>query len=195
MLKSEEYKKEISERIQSMYPQLKGKKNIVYCPTFRKNEKRMEEEINKLIDNVDYDKYNLIMKLHPLSKIKINDNRVICDNKFSSFEMLFVADYLISDYSCIIYEAAVLGIPLYFWSFDLQKYLDTRGLTFDYKKEVPGIVSDNIKEILKEIEKGDYNYKKLQEFRKKYVTNVRNCSEKIVEFIRKEILNKREKRG
>ena len=37
--------------------------------------------------------------------------------------MLFVADYVISDYSCIVYEAAVRDIPLYFYNYDMEEYI------------------------------------------------------------------------
>lgn len=183
LLANDKYKKEICNKIEKVYPQISKKKNIVYCPTFRKNEKQMLEQISKLIKSVDYSKYNLILKLHPLSKIKIDNKNVICDKTFSSFDMLFIADYVISDYSCIIYEAAILKIPLYFWTFDLKKYLHNRGLTFDYKKEVPGLVSENIQDILREIDSEDYDNIKLENFRKKYVVNINNCTKKIADFI------------
>lgn len=183
LLKSESYKKEIVTKINKIYPQIKEKKNIVYCPTFRKNEGKMACEIKKLIEKVDFNKYNLILKLHPLSKIEVNNENVIYDKKISSFEMLFIADYVISDYSCIIYEASILKIPLFFWAFDLKKYLDTRGLNIDYKKEVPGIVSKSIQDILEEIDKNEYDYNKLERFREKYVTNTTNSTKKILEFV------------
>ena len=59
--------------------------------------------------------------------------------KFSTFDMLFLLPTLvISDYSCIVYEAAFLGIPVYFYNFDMDKYLKERGLAIDYYKEIPG---------------------------------------------------------
>lgn len=190
---SKEYKVEIQKRIENTYPKIGQKKNIVYCPTFRKDENKMLLEIEKIVKKIDYDKYNLIIKLHPLSKIEIKDERVIYDKQFSSFDMLFIADSIISDYSCIIYEAAILKIPLYFWAFDLEEYLNTRGLTFDYQKEVPGIISENIDEILNAIKSEVYDYNKLEEFKRKYVINIKECTKKIVDFISEEIIPKTEK--
>lgn len=183
LLTNKNYQKKVKAKIEKVYPQVKKKKNIIYCPTFRKDEEEMSKEIIQLIDSVNYNKYNLILKLHPLSKIKVDNNHVIEDKTFSSFDMLFIADYVISDYSCIIYEAATLKIPLYFWAFDLDKYLNNRGLTFDYATEVPGLVSKNIKDILQEIDTKKYDEIKLEEFRKKYVTNIDNCTKKIVDFV------------
>ena len=185
MLTSKEYKRKISSQIKEKYPEIERKKNIVYCPTFRKDEGQMQDEIYKLISEIDHNKYNLILKLHPLSQIKIEDSNVIYDKSFSSFDMLFIADYVISDYSCIIYEAAILNIPLYFWIFDFEKYTDARGITFDYKKEVPGAACKEIKDIISSIEDNKYDMKKLEEFRKRYVTNIDDCTKKICDFVYK----------
>lgn len=189
LLSSKKYKEEITKKIQERYPSILEKEIILYCPTFRKNEEELEKEIYKMIEKIDFKKYNFIIKLHPLSKIQINDNRVIYDKEFSSMDMLFIANYIISDYSCIIYEASILNIPMFFFAFDLEEYLDNRGLTIDYKKELPGVVSENAIDIIKAIEDKTYNLNEILEFRKKYITNVENCTEKIVDFI-KQIIDK-----
>ncbi len=183
LLTSDEYKNEVRSRIAKAYPEINQKKNIVYCPTFRKNEDAMQKKLEKLMSSIDYEKYNLIIKLHPLSKMNIENKKAIIDKQFSSFDMLFIADYLISDYSCIIYEASVLKIPLYFWAFDLQKYLNNRGLNLDYEKELPGLVSKDIGKIVKSIEKDKYNIKELEEFQQKYIEKTVNCTSDIVKFV------------
>lgn len=185
LLTSEKYKEEIFSKIEEKYPEISAKKNILYCPTFRKDEKQLEKEIYNIINQVNFNKYNLIIKLHPLSKIDIKEDSksVILDKSFSSMDMLFVADYLISDYSCIIYEATVLNIPLFFFAFDLQEYLNNRGLTIDYEKELPGAVCRNAKELITSIDNNQYDINQVIEFRKKYVTNIEDCTKKIVNFI------------
>ena len=104
-----------------------------------------------------------------------------------------MADYVISDYSCIIYEAAVLKIPLYFWAFDLQEYIDKRGLTLDYKKELPGVVSEKIEDILQAIQKEQYDDAALKKFQEKYIVKTENCTKDIVEFIVEMMRKKNEK--
>ena len=97
--------------------------------------------------------------------------------------MLFVADKLISDYSCIIYEAGVRNIPLYFYAYDLDNYETIRGLALDYN-ELPGYTSKDVAKLCEQLEK-TYNKKELQEFIKKYVENTKDCTQKIVELIKK----------
>lgn len=187
LLKDKNYDKKCKDNIESAYPILKKKKNILYCPTFRKYECGFEEALNKLIKSVDLDKYNLILKLHPLSKtnIDIENKCVIVDNKFSTFDMLSIADYVISDYSCVIYEAAVKNIALYFYNFDMDTYLDKRGLAIDYYKELPGVISKDPKDIINDIEKNNYDYTKLKKFSDKYVTPSNGATKNIVDFIYK----------
>lgn len=190
LLKSKKYNKECKDKIFKTYPNLKNKKNIIYCPTFRKYETDFEEALNKLINCVDFTKYNLILKLHPLSIVKLNNeyDGLIIDKEYSTFDMLSVADYVISDYSCVIYEAAVKNIALYFYNFDYDTYLDSRGLAIDYYKELPGIISKNPKDIIKDIEKDDYDYLKLKKFSDKYVEPSKCATKNIVDFVFKIML-------
>ena len=185
LLISKEYDNEQKEKIYEVYPGLKSKKNIVYCPTFRKNEDEFAIKVKELIDNVDLEKYNLIIKLHPLSKVnelEVKDG-VYFDKKFSSFDMLCVANYLISDYSCIIYEAAIKNIPLYFYNFDMDHYEVGRGLAIDYYKELPGPINKDAKELLNSIENKEYDMIKLKKFKDKYVYDTKHASKDIIDFV------------
>lgn len=173
----------IKSKIYSKYPILTKKKNIVYCPTFRKNEKKMEKYVKKLIDNVDYKKYNLIIKLHPLSKIKINEKKVITAKEFTSSDMLTISDAVITDYSCILYEAGILNKPLYFYAFDYDEYNKNRSLNIDYYNELPGTISRDISVILNDIDNKKYDYNELNKFIKKYININGNCSKKIYKLI------------
>lgn len=186
LLKSEEYHQNNKKLIYEKYPQMKNKKNILYVPTFRKNEKTHEEKINELIDSIDFNKFNLVIKLHPLSKINISSNKVINDKYFSSMEMISTCDYVISDYSTIIYEAAIANKPLFFYAFDIETYKKNRGFFINYEKEVPGLITDNPKKIINAINNNDFDMHKVNIFLKKYVdmNNKINTAE-IVRFIKK----------
>lgn len=183
VLKSKEYETMIRAQIFKAYPKLKdGKKIIVYCPTFRKDESDFAEAVNKLYSVVDLEQYHLVVKMHPLSKVELSDD-VIQAKEFSSFDMLFVADYIISDYSCIVYEAAIRNIPLYFYNFDMDLYVDGRGFAIDYENELPGVISKEAEEIIKGIQTGTYDMEYLREFSEKYVQPVENATGKIVDFL------------
>lgn len=181
LLKSKEYEENIRKKIFLKYPNLEKKQNILYAPTFRKRENELEKQINNLIDNIDFKKYNLIIKLHPLSKIKINNSKAIIDNNFSTFDMLFIADKIISDYSCIIYEAGIRNIPIYFFSFDYKDYDKNVGFAIDFKI-LPGYNEEEACKLAESLEKEfDMSYQK--QFISKYVNNTSLCAKKMAEDI------------
>lgn len=186
VLKDTEYAKAVKEKIYQIYPQLKDKTNIVYVPTFRKiNDDDFLKALQDLCDNVDYSNYNLIIKAHPLTDLSgFDGGNAIIDRSFSSFDMLFIADYVVSDYSCIMYEAAVLKKPIYLYTYDYDNYMATRDIYMDYKKEVPGPICDDGKSLVESIEAGTYDFVKLDRFLNKYVyMGSDHETEDIVNFI------------
>ena len=185
LLTDKNYIQKLKNKIYNTYPNLKKKKNIIYCPTFRKDETNFEKHLNELIDAIDYKKYNLIIKLHPLSTTKIKNKNVILDKKFSSIEMISISDYVITDYSCILYEAGILNKPLYFYCFDYEEYNKNRSLNLDYFNDLPGIKSREIKEIIIGITNNNYNYRELNTFIKKYIKINKNSSGEIYKLIEK----------
>lgn len=181
LLNDKDYEHVTKDKIYKSYPELKNKKNIVYCPTFRKDEEEFNKKLTELINNVNYKKYNLIIKTHPLSKINIIDERVIFDKSFSTFDMLFIADKVITDYSCVLYEAGIRNIPLYFYCYDLEEYLTKRGLAIDYN-ELPNYREKDAKKLVKLLE-DPYDTKYLKEFINKYVSNTKDCTIKMAKKV------------
>lgn len=181
LLKDEHYINSTKQEIYQKYPQLKDKENIVYAPTFRRDESRFNEHLNDLIGKFNFEKYNLVVKLHPLSKVIVNDSRVIFDKDFSTFQMLTCADKLVSDYSCIIYEAGIMGIPLYFYNFDIDLYENARGLVIDYSL-LPGYKEKTAKQLVESFEK-EYDYDYLNSFINGIIDNTDNCTEKMANDI------------
>lgn len=169
LLQNKEFANKKTQAIYNKYPELKEKKNIVYVPTFRKDadeHSRFLEEVEALKDefkkyNTDY---NLIIKAHPLSGVSTKYD------EFSSFDMLFIADYVISDYSCIIYEAAILHKPLFFYTYDYENYVSKRDIYMDYPNEIPGPMYDNSCDLLNAITSNNYDIDKQEQFLSKYVS-------------------------
>lgn len=177
--------KKLNSDLKKEYPLLKKKKNIVYVPTFRKNGEDIQK-INELINAVDYEKYNLILKLHPLTKISLEDKRPIFDKKHPSIDWLTIADYVITDYSAIVYEASLLKKPIFLYVYDFKDYENGRDFYINYKKEMPGVWKENAKDIVKAIQKEKIDFKKLEEFKEKYVAyDGQNCTKEIVDRILK----------
>ncbi len=170
------------EKIYKTYPNLRKKKNILYVPTFRMNAK-MQEKVQDLIAKIDLTKYNLIVKLHPLTKENMELGQVLECEEYSALELLDIADYVISDYSAFIFEVAVAQKPLFLYTFDLEEYIQQRGFFIDYCKEMPSKQYRCAGEVAKAIERDEFDMKKIKQFADEYVEYKSGCSQKLADFI------------
>lgn len=162
------------------YPKLNGKINILYVPTFRKNAKI---NLENLINNIDENKYNFIVRLHPLDKTEVDEKYKI-DSKYSTMDLLKIADYVITDYSAIAFEALVLDKPVYFYLYDIDKYNELRGLNMDLFKEMKNSTKTDFKDIINSIENNEYDFEELKQFKNRYVeTSDNKNTERIVNYI------------
>ena len=150
------------------------KKIILYAPTFRD-----EEKYNNVFDFLDLEKFNevlseeyvLALRLHPKIKdfykgdITSNGYYVDCSDYSDEQELLLISDILISDYSSIMIEFALLNKPIVFFVYDFDSYLNNeRGFYFDFKKTVPGPVvyeSDKLIEVIKD---NNFDNSKMSQF-------------------------------
>lgn len=157
-----------------------GKKTILYIPTFRKNDVVYTDDIINLVDT---NKYNLIIKLHPLDDTKVDDKYIVKGN-FSTYDMMKFADYIITDYSATAIEASVLNKPLFLYVYDLDKYNEVRGLNVNLTEELKTSTFKEFKDIMDVIESNSYDYKSLELFRNKYVeTHNINNTESVCKLI------------
>ena len=185
-----EQNEETKQKIYNTYPELKNKTNIVYVPTYRKGEK---VELEDLIEKLDTTKYNLIIKLHPLDLKEYEYKEkegIIYEQKFTTYNLLKIADKVITDYSSLSIEASLLDIPIYFYTYDLEKYNEENGVNFDFENEPIGKYNaQNATELLKLIELS-YDYSVLEQFKNKFISvNTQNVTKQLVEFIVRLIRN------
>ena len=167
-------------RILESYPILKIKKNICYIPTFRKYEVK---EVEKFSEGFDFDKYNLIIRCHPNQKIDFKDERVLTLSEFATDDILSIADYVITDYSAVSLEAAVLNKKILYYTFDHDKYLKENGMNLDPEESMPNECFRNKQELFKALD-GKYNDSEYQGFRKLYLPkNLGNSTKLIVDKI------------
>uniref|UniRef100_UPI003FED741C CDP-glycerol glycerophosphotransferase family protein n=1 Tax=Anaerobutyricum hallii TaxID=39488 RepID=UPI003FED741C len=99
------WKEELSER----YPEMKGKKLVLYAPTFRGE----EEHDKKLLEAFDFDAfqkelgkdYFLMVRLHPqIQSAKVPDTVANMTDYPNVRKLLCMTDILIADYSSIAVE-------------------------------------------------------------------------------------------
>lgn len=152
------------------YPDMIGKRIILYAPTFRDQQLNsqsipldFEDIINQLGEN-----YLLIIKLHPAvaqNVAAMNHPQIISvKNDVPINELLCVADCVISDYSSIPFEYALLGKPQIFYPYDLEKYEMERGFWTNYEELVPGPVVSTDDELVYVLQNNVFDLERIQRF-------------------------------
>lgn len=197
----EAYKREIRAKIFSTYPMLKDKKVILFAPTFRGSSKKEGNyphyrfDYKKIFESFG-DEYRIIIKHHPHvnNEPVIEDeykDRVIDLSKNEELnELLFVTDILITDYSSVIFEAALLDIPMLFYAFDLDEYISRRGFYCEYISFIPGKLVENMDEIIDALMVGDFEADKIIEFKQDFFDDLDGKSGKRAsEFIKRLMKN------
>ena len=171
-----------SEEIFKEYPKLKEKKNILYIPTFRKNNNF--NAVEKILEcKLDEKKYNLIINLHPLDTTPVPEEYLV-SKKYSSYDLIKIADYIITDYSALSIEASVLNKPIFIFLPDIKEYTEETGLNMNLKEVLSTFTCENFGEIIDKIEKKEYNTKEIEKYREKYIEIDENkATENLASFI------------
>lgn len=186
------------DEILSEYPILNGKKVLLYAPTYRSGGDKDEflQRIKNLRENIDYDKYALIVKLHPVdySYFVIDarnnghvynalDKSITITDAFTAEDLLSVADCVISDYSSVAFDAGLLRLPIFFYVYDIEEYKENTGLNIDLEKEYERYSARNIEQIISMLyEEYDLDY--MKDFIYKYISCYDGkCTERLVSFI------------
>jgi polyribitolphosphotransferase len=187
-LMSEEIKQRTIDKIFDIYQELKqakdcDKKIIVYAPTFRKH-KDISTEIEDLINTISSEERIIVIKKHPLMKLCIEDRPgVIIDDTFSTEEMFYIADYVIADYSAIVFEAALLNKPMCFYAFDLDEYMASRSFYLDYEKDMPGAICKDVDEVETVLKDFCFDLEAVKNFAHNYVEKTEGVTKELANLV------------
>lgn len=176
-----------------------NKKVILYAPTWRDSrDGGVTYEVVPPI-NIDYWKkklskdYVVLFRMHAFTtKFEMQYDEFAIDvSKHENLnEILSITDILITDYSTIVYDSAVAGIPFLCFGFDYQQYNEARGFYYDLREGYPYGVIENEKElldiVLKIKDRTGFN-SEFQSFRKKYIQAGGQATEYVIEEIIKHL--------
>lgn len=188
---SEEFISAAYEHVYSQVPQAKGKKIILYAPTFRGRVARAKTpdmlNVKMFYENLG-DDYILLFKHHPVVK-----ERPVIEKQYGDFaldvtdtlsieDLLCVSDICISDYSSLVFEYSLFEKPLIFFAYDLDEYFDWRGFYYDYFELAPGLIAKTNFEMIDYIKNIDERFDKqaVKDFRYKFM---RSCDGKATQRI------------
>lgn len=163
------YRKEREARLRRFfyrnYPQYRGKKILLWAPTFRGGVHFAfldgQEEILRLQEELK-DTHAILIKTHRFAK----STDINSDVRLSAEQLLAVADGLITDYSSIYFDYLYYRKPVILFAPDLEDYEQRRGLYPDYAR-TPGYVARDEAQLRQAIltmdEWADENYRQAQD--------------------------------
>ena len=151
-----------------------GRTTILYAPTFRGADLKGAAAPELLDIAALYralgSEYRLIVRLHPFVKSamrippEVGDFVVDASAEPDANEVMLAGDILVSDYSSIIFEYALLNRPMAFLAPDLAAYERERGFFFDYRTGVPGPVMEETEQLARWIQAKQFDLQRVRAF-------------------------------
>lgn len=144
------------------FSELKGKKIIIFCPTFREvNNKQVKYKtgINwRELNNSLQDDEVLLIKKHPIMKYDLLEGKKYSKiknmNEVSTYTLMNVSKLMITDYSSVIFEYALYNKPVIFYCPDFYDY--ERDFYLKFPQELfgdfvtdPSLLTETIHQALK----------------------------------------------
>lgn len=184
---------------------------IMYAPTFRYDTRKETELVDgcieafpKIQESMEKIDGTFVLRMHPhtwrdyssriLSKMSAYD-RIVLDEEKDVYTTLGRYSVVISDYSSISLDFAMLDRPAIYYCPDIVWFKAKQaGFNLDFEASVPGPIVDSWDEVIKQVEKYVEDPKKDSDFRKekcKYFfdskVNGPDNSERITQEIKKRI--------
>ncbi len=164
-----------------VFPQAKGKKIILYAPTFRGRvaKAKTPDKLDVPMFGKEFmGEYVILFKHHPFVKKRpeipeeYKDFAIDLTDSMSIEDLLCVSDICISDYSSLVFEYSLFDRPMIFFAYDLDNYYDWRGFYYDYKDFVPGPIYTSSEEIIDYIKNIDTSFNKniVTDFKNKFMS-------------------------
>ncbi len=174
----------------------KDKKVILYAPTWRDNdisnkgfEFSLEVDFKKWQEQLQ-DEYIILFKPHYLIVTKFDlaqfEGFVYPINPSMDIsELYIISDVLVTDYSSVFFDYAILKRPIYFYMYDLEMYeSQLRGFYIDIYKDLPGKIYKEEDTLLTAIRNQEFDDSKMDEFCEYYTSfEDGNACKRVVEIM------------
>ena len=168
-----------------------NKKVILYAPTWRDSrDGGLSYEFNPPINMNKWkskfaDHFVMLFRMHTFTTsfdMKYDEFAINVSDYENLNHVLAITDVLITDYSTIVYDAAIANIPFICFGFDYQVYSKERGFYYDLDAVYPGGVFKTEDEVIKRIPsviKG-MDQEKYAAFREQFIQAGGSATEKIL---------------
>ena len=193
---SEEHRRGAVKKLYESYPSFKGRRVILFAPTYRGRNRRTAYYPYNLIDFGALYRYCedvdavVLFKMHPWvpGEAEIAEkyrDRFFSMNAYPDInELFYIADLLITDYSSCIYEFMLMKKPMLFFAFDKDRYSVSRGFHRDYDSNVPGKICMTFDEVMQAMREEDYEFEKVEKMLPVYFDHVDACnSDRVIDWL------------
>jgi len=186
------YTDRVKRRLNDAYPRLQGKKVCLFAPTFRGenvNDGYYPKEyidLEALADALG-EEWLVVLKLHPYIKNRIDVPPAVLDLSAEREinDLLLMTDVLVTDYSSVIFENAVIGNAAVLYAPDLAEYTADRGFYFPYEDYACGEIVTEREALPAAVRSATADDERMTRFRQRFVSQ---CDGKACERFVKEIL-------
>ena len=176
------------------------RKILLYTPTYREflqgkdlelylappmTLTKWEEKLGK--------QYILLFRAHyavtKVMGIKNNDFIKDVSNYDHLNDLYFIADCMLSDYSSSFIDYSILGRPMFCFAYDLEEYIEKRGLYIDLESTLPCKINRTEDDVINDILSCDYkeSSQKTNVFRQKFVEGPGLATSKVVGKIKEKL--------
>lgn len=156
----------LRQRYLEQRPELAGKKLCLYLPTFREGVEWGMEQLMRAFS--DLENLALLIKPHPMSK-SVLPEEVQVGAGWSTYDMMKVADCVITDYSAASLEVSLLEKPVYLYLYDYDTYVAEQGLNIDLWSAFPHAAFSTAEEVAQAAQTPDYDWAALTAYRETYI--------------------------
>ena len=166
------------EAIRRRYALPADRKVLLFAPTFRGDavlSARYDGNLDLgLMRDALAGEWLLLLRLHPLVRESVRlppelAEFVIDVSDWPDVnELMLVADLLVTDYSSVIFEFALLDRPMAFFAPDHDEYVGERDFYIDYRTAVPGPVFETTRELADYVAAGTFDVERVRAFAREW---------------------------
>jgi CDP-glycerol glycerophosphotransferase len=160
---------EVAARVRARLGLPDGKRVVLYAPTWRDNQVYadgrtyrfdMRLDLERAWRELGQDHVFLIRGHHHMADDVPAGMRAGFAINVTAYpditELFLVSDVLLTDYSSAMFDFAVTGRPMLFFTYDLAEYRDSlRGFYFDFEAEAPGPLLDSSAGVIQAVKDTD----------------------------------------
>lgn len=170
----EDARANLKENFFQKYPSLRDMYIVLYAPTFRGNiikGLRYEKlDVDNLLSQLP-DNYALLYKMHPLLKeVSLGTHERLYNVSEDDLHMLLCAcDCLISDYSSILFDYAILQKKAICYACDYEEYDKTIGFNVDYLHDMPSDLCTHEEMLIQHLTDKQFDQARMKKFQETFM--------------------------